>query len=230
VDVDLSQWSWPNLDQPSTPLVLSELAGDEDLLREAARPNLFSIRRNAKLLQRIRDAAERAIARAKELEQQVAIATAEATAIKSALKQANTTIARLQNSEKMAVAQRDQWQAKARELESKLAAVTQVSDTAVEADLETAKQTIKRLRSAGRRAVAQRDQWEARAKELEGQLANLRPKNAENDNHKFAQTKRIFAKLYHPNALVGLSPLEKVIRGELFKEFWAELERIEREH
>ena len=108
--------------------------------------------------------------------------------------------------------------------------MAKASGSAVEAELAAAKQTINRLRNAGKRAVAQSDQWEARAKELEGQLTNRRPKNAEDDNHKFAQTKRIFAKLYHPNALVGLSPLEKMVRGELFKEFWKELERIEREH
>jgi chromosome segregation ATPase len=179
-------------------------------------------------VQRLRDAAERAIARAKESEQHLAIATAAVTAIKTELEQAKTAIAGLQNSAKAAVAQRNQWQATARELESKLAAVTEVSATAVKAELEAANQTITRLRSAGRRAVGQRDQWEARAMELERQLANVRPKNAEND--KFVQTKRLFARLYHPNALTGLSPLEKMIRGELFKEFWEELERIEREH
>lgn len=44
---------------------------------------------------------------------------------------------------------------------------------------------------------------------------------------KFRQAKKAFARLYHPDQIAGDSP-EKRIRVELFKEFWEELERIER--
>lgn len=44
---------------------------------------------------------------------------------------------------------------------------------------------------------------------------------------KFRQAKKAFARLYHPDQTAGDSP-EKQLRTELFKEFWDELERIER--
>lgn len=44
---------------------------------------------------------------------------------------------------------------------------------------------------------------------------------------KFRQAKNAFARLYHPDRFAG-DGIEKRIRTELFKEFWNELERIER--
>ena len=44
---------------------------------------------------------------------------------------------------------------------------------------------------------------------------------------KFRQAKNAFARLYHPDRL-AVDGAEKRIRTELFKEFWDELERIER--
>ncbi len=44
---------------------------------------------------------------------------------------------------------------------------------------------------------------------------------------KFRQAKKAFARMYHPDQITGDTP-EKRIRTELFKEFWHELERIER--
>jgi len=44
---------------------------------------------------------------------------------------------------------------------------------------------------------------------------------------RFRQAKTAFARLYHPDRLSGDGP-EKRIRTEVFKEFWDELERIER--
>jgi len=44
---------------------------------------------------------------------------------------------------------------------------------------------------------------------------------------KFRQAKKAFARMYHPDQIAGDS-LEKRIRTELFKEFWEELDRIER--
>jgi hypothetical protein len=95
-----------------------------------------------------------------------------------------------------------------------------------EAQLEQAKQTIARLRENGKKAVAQRDRWEALAKALEKEVGDLRSQNGKSDR-KFEEAKRAFAKLYHPDASASRSPLERMVRGEIFKEFWAELECIE---
>jgi len=96
----------------------------------------------------------------------------------------------------------------------------------VETELDKAKQTIARLRETGKRAVAQRDHWAAVAKTVEQELADLRRQSRKVDI-KFEEAKRAFAKLYHPNASASRSPLEAMVRTEIFKEFWAELERIE---
>jgi hypothetical protein len=57
------------------------------------------------------------------------------------------------------------------------------------------------------------------------------PSGAGNDGSpadgRFRQAKNAFARLYHPDRLTGDGP-EKRIRTEVFKEFWNELERIER--
>lgn len=47
------------------------------------------------------------------------------------------------------------------------------------------------------------------------------------NDHKFRQAKRLFARLYHPDNAKG-EGLERLIRIEFFKEFWQELERIDR--
>jgi hypothetical protein len=95
-----------------------------------------------------------------------------------------------------------------------------------QAELVEAQKTIAILRERGKRAVAQRDKWEARAKQLEKELADTRKQNVKTD-WKFAEAKRAFAKLYHPNSSKVTSPLEALIRGEIFKEFRAELDRID---
>ena len=47
------------------------------------------------------------------------------------------------------------------------------------------------------------------------------------DQRRFHAVKRAFARLYHPNN-AGTAANEVVRRGEVFKEFWQELQRIER--
>jgi hypothetical protein len=44
---------------------------------------------------------------------------------------------------------------------------------------------------------------------------------------KFKQARTAFARMYHPDGVRG-DPDEKRIRAELFKEFWDELDRIDR--
>ena len=46
-------------------------------------------------------------------------------------------------------------------------------------------------------------------------------------DHKFRAAKNAFARLYHPDRIAGNAQEER-LRTELFKEFWDELERIER--
>ncbi len=87
---------------------------------------------------------------------------------------------------------------------------------------------ILELRAKGKRVVADRDHWQSRAKSVESEieiLRNQRPASTPDD--RFAQAKRAFAKLYHPNN-ANASGMEKIVRAEVFKEFWNELERIER--
>ena len=45
-------------------------------------------------------------------------------------------------------------------------------------------------------------------------------------DEKFVSVKREFAKMYHPNN-TAFTGMEQLVRGELFKEFWQVLERIE---
>jgi chromosome segregation ATPase len=148
---------------------------------------------------------------ARELEKEVAERETE-------LEKAKQTIARLHETGKQAVAQRYHLEGVGKELENEVAAR--------KTELEKATQTIARLRETGKRAIGQRDHLEAVVKTSEEELAVLRLKNAKLD-HKFEDAKRAFAKIYHPNASVSRSPLETMVRGEIFKEFWGQLERID---
>jgi hypothetical protein len=79
----------------------------------------------------------------------------------------------------------------------------------------------------GDQVAAERDRWEAEAKRLQEEL-NLAPRKSPSaaGDRRFAQAKREFARLYHPNGLTG-SSFERTVRGEIFKEFWEVLQRIE---
>lgn len=65
---------------------------------------------------------------------------------------------------------------------------------------------------------------EARVLELERQLAVNRSVNS---SDMFQDAKRQFARLYHPDS-VKVDGIEKLVRGEIFKEFWSILEGIEK--
>lgn len=60
---------------------------------------------------------------------------------------------------------------------------------------------------------------------LEQQVSASRDDGGGNDR-KFRELKKRFAKRYHPNS-VGSSGIEAVIRNEIFKEFWSEIEQVE---
>lgn len=60
-------------------------------------------------------------------------------------------------------------------------------------------------------------------------VANGRSGHALPADMKFKQARTTFARLYHPDRHQGDAD-EKKIRAELFKEFWDELERIDRRY
>ena len=116
-------------------------------------------------------------------------------------------------------------------------------------ELTSAREQIRRLeeineelREKGRQAVAQRDQWEQRAKELEKEVARARAaprgvragaafgQKSQQDlaNQKIKKAKIAFAKLCHPNN-TRHTGVDAAIRSDIFKEFWDQLEKIERE-
>lgn len=93
----------------------------------------------------------------------------------------------------------------------------------LETEIKSCNATIDRLREALHKAVAQRDQWRAKAGELAQELETLKFE----DIGRFEKAKRQFAKMYHPNSLVGRSQVDTTICTEVFKEFWSELASIE---
>ena len=90
-----------------------------------------------------------------------------------------------------------------------------------------------RLAEAQRRITALEGQVEADHKRMalmEDALRKLRGETANgrgSDRNQFRHAKRSFARLFHPDHLHG-SELERQIRADMFKEFWVELEQIER--
>jgi hypothetical protein len=75
-------------------------------------------------------------------------------------------------------------------------------------------------------------QAEDRAHEAEIKAAGARAQtggkaNATGVDNRFEQVKRAFARKYHPDR-VRVDGFDKTIRTEIFKEFWHEIERIEK--
>lgn len=60
---------------------------------------------------------------------------------------------------------------------------------------------------------------------LEQQLASRA--DGGGDDRKFRDIKKRFARRYHPNS-VNSTGIDKIIRTEIFKEFWAEIEDVEK--
>lgn len=123
---------------------------------------------------------------------------------------------------------------------------------ALHARLQQLEATVMRLRDTGNSIVAQRDAARAEAASLrlalgtaQQELSRVRehreyeglaravlqqrpaaPPMPE-DGSRFRAAKMAFARLYHPDRASG-SELDKAFRGQVFREFWAELERIEK--
>ncbi|AQV01287.1 hypothetical protein [Desulfococcus multivorans] len=92
---------------------------------------------------------------------------------------------------------------------------------------------IEELRHKGKQAVASRDNWKQKAekaerkvKELENKVSKLELQKTDTDS-KFKRLKNKFALMYHPDKIMG-EKYEKMIKQEFFKEFWQEIEIIER--
>jgi outer membrane murein-binding lipoprotein Lpp len=122
--------------------------------------------------------------------------------------------------------------------------------------LQELEATVARLRQTGHSVVAQRDAARAEAASLrlalgasQQELARVRQHQEFEflakavlrepappmvftapdpvDNSRFRAAKLAFARLYHPDR-GGTSEMDRLIRSQVFKEFWAELERIEK--
>lgn len=96
---------------------------------------------------------------------------------------------------------------------------------------------ILRLRDLGKTVVAERDRLKSLLEKerrerhkVEAELSTARSAASStpgSDAKKFREAKAAFARLYHPDQHKG-GLIDAVVRSEIFKEFWAELEKIEK--
>lgn len=94
----------------------------------------------------------------------------------------------------------------------------------LEAEVHTLTARIKRLREVGKAIIAQREEWKTRALASEEFANDLLDSSSEHDE-RFDMLRRLVAKELHPDFCDG-SQLEKMVRAELFKRLWPEIERI----
>ena len=91
---------------------------------------------------------------------------------------------------------------------------------------------IERLRVRSTRIEQQRESWKVRALMVEAQLLEATAKignNADRQNVsdvRYASLKRYLAKRFHPDYAPGQG-IEKIVRNEIFKEIWNEIERLD---
>lgn len=89
---------------------------------------------------------------------------------------------------------------------------------ALEGELQRAHREVQELE---RRIERSQDRQDHRADK------DIGPADASGGDDRFQQARRRFAQMYHPDNNAG-DGIEKLIRAEIFKEFWKELEDIER--
>jgi hypothetical protein len=78
----------------------------------------------------------------------------------------------------------------------------------------------------------QRESWKVRALMAEAQLleattkasSDVRPHNV--SDVRYASLKRFLAKRFHPD-YAGAQGIDKIVRNEIFKEIWSEVERLD---
>jgi hypothetical protein len=78
----------------------------------------------------------------------------------------------------------------------------------------------------------QRESWKVRALMAEAQLLEATAKTSNNGRRhnvgdvRYASLKRFLAKQFHPDYAPGQG-IEKIVRNEIFKEIWNEIERLD---
>jgi hypothetical protein len=91
---------------------------------------------------------------------------------------------------------------------------------------------IKRLRVRSTTIDQQRESWKARALIAEAELLEATAKASNSGGRqnvsdlRYASLKRYLAKRFHPDYAPGQG-IEKIVRNELFKEIWNEIERLD---
>lgn len=114
------------------------------------------------------------------------------------------------------------------------ARVANFTDPDVHREILRLHDMINQLHRQRRRLREERDRWQRLARELERELVALRRGESRDMANpliaadKFRRAKIVLARLTHPDAS-GASGIEAGIRATLFREFWAEFERIEAE-
>ncbi len=100
---------------------------------------------------------------------------------------------------------------------------------------------IDRLKAAGREVIRQREQLREELEQARAVMAAQQreldalrssgaggaPPDMAEDRGRFQRAKRAFAERFHPDRATG-GTMDRLIREQVFKEFWAELEKIER--
>jgi hypothetical protein len=94
------------------------------------------------------------------------------------------------------------------------------------------KKENEQLRSLSLRLYQQRRSWKNRALVAEATLLETETSNNDERQNvsdlRYSALKRYLAKQFHPDFAPG-SGIEKVIRIEIFKEIWSEVERLDRQ-
>ena len=105
-----------------------------------------------------------------------------------------------------------------------------------QAELQKARQRITeleerivRLRADGAAVVTERDQWRRRAMDAENDRSHANRTGSSSNDKRYASLRRFLAKQFHPDHAPG-NGIEKMIRSEVFKEVWVEIDRIDAQH
>jgi hypothetical protein len=91
---------------------------------------------------------------------------------------------------------------------------------------------IERLRVRSSTSDQQRESWKVRALMAEAQLFEATTKTSNNGGSqkvsdlRYTSLKRYLAKRFHPDYSPGQG-IEKIVRNEIFKEIWNEIERLD---
>jgi len=91
---------------------------------------------------------------------------------------------------------------------------------------------IERWRVRSATLDQQRESWKVRALMAEAELLEATAKTSNNggcqnvSDLRYASLKRYLAKQFHPDYAPGQG-IEKIVRNEIFKEIWSEIERLD---